>query len=126
MPAEYYQGYLIHTDLLERLSGPYQDATEAKHSIFNQVRSKPKKHLEHVRPGAWFRGLQISQSHRYSVTVRLQDVDLDQSTLCGYLTIEGLTEEFQTLTTFFEAEVIGKKYKFRTRKWVNNCCLKTK
>lgn len=119
MPSQYNSGYLIHTDPLERLYGPYTDETEAKHSVFNRIKFQKAKYLEHVRPGAWFTGVQMSQSHRYSVTVRLQDVNLDQSTLSGYLTIEGLTDEYPSLTTFFEAEIIGKRHKFQTRKWVN-------
>lgn len=36
---------------------------------------------------------------------------------CGYLKITGLTFEFPTLTTFFDAEIISKRYPFLTRKW---------
>jgi hypothetical protein len=44
-------------------------------------------------------------------------VDEENSYLCGYLKIKGLTEEFPTLTTFFDGEIISKKYPFLTRKW---------
>ena len=44
-------------------------------------------------------------------------MDEINSYLCGYLTIIGLTEEYQTLTTFFEGEIISDKYPFLTRKW---------
>ncbi len=44
-------------------------------------------------------------------------MDLDNSFLCGYLHIKGLTEDWPTLCTFFEAEIIGPKYSFLTRKW---------
>ena len=37
--------------------------------------------------------------------------------MCGYLKIKGLTEEYPTLTTFFDGEIISKKYPFLTRKW---------
>lgn len=47
----------------------------------------------------------------------LQHVDEENSYLCGYLKIKGLTEEFPTLTTFFDGEIISKKYPFLTRKW---------
>lgn len=47
----------------------------------------------------------------------LKHVDLDNSFLCGYLHIKGLTEDWPTLCTFFEAEVIGPKHSFLTRKW---------
>lgn len=46
-----------------------------------------------------------------------QHVDEENSYLCGYLGIKGLTEEFPTLTTFFDGEIISKKYPFLTRKW---------
>lgn len=44
-------------------------------------------------------------------------MDEENSYLCGYLKIKGLTEEFPTLTTFFDGEIISKKYPFLTRKW---------
>ncbi|RUP45006.1 LOW QUALITY PROTEIN: vacuolar import and degradation protein-domain-containing protein, partial [Jimgerdemannia flammicorona] len=44
-------------------------------------------------------------------------VDLNESFLCGYLHIKGLTSDYPELTTFFEAEIIGPKYSFLTRKW---------
>jgi glucose-induced degradation protein 4 len=47
----------------------------------------------------------------------LQHVDEENCYLCGYLKITGLTSEFPTLTTFFDAEIISKKYPFLTRKW---------
>ena len=42
---------------------------------------------------------------------------MENSYLCGYLKIKGLTEEFPTLTTFFDGEIISKRYPFLTRKW---------
>lgn len=47
----------------------------------------------------------------------LQHVDEENCYLCGYLKITGLTSEFPTLTTFFDAEIISKRYPFLTRKW---------
>lgn len=44
-------------------------------------------------------------------------VDEENSYLCGYLKITGLTDEFPFLTTFFDGEIISKKYPFLTRKW---------
>lgn len=38
-----------------------------------------------------------------------------ESYLCGYLRIQGLTEDHPTLTTFFEGEIIGTKHTFKTR-----------
>lgn len=49
--------------------------------------------------------------------VSLQHVDEENCYLCGYLKITGLTSEFPTLTTFFDAEIISKRYPFLTRKW---------
>ncbi len=63
-------------------------------------------------------------SHTWSlarlVLIRLlfsQHVDLENSFLCGYLKIKGLTEEYPTLTTFFDGEIISQKHPFLTRKW---------
>lgn len=47
----------------------------------------------------------------------VQHVDEENSFLCGYLKITGLTFEFPTLTTFFDGEIISKRYPFLTRKW---------
>lgn len=61
-----------------------------------------------------------SQNDNLSAVVNfllLQHVDEENSYLCGYLKIKGLTEEFPTLTTFFDGEIISKKYPFLTRKW---------
>ena len=47
----------------------------------------------------------------------LQHVDTNNAYLCGYLKIAGLTEEYPTLTTFFDGEIISKQHPFLTRKW---------
>ncbi|KAI3359887.1 hypothetical protein L3Q82_014237, partial [Scortum barcoo] len=44
-------------------------------------------------------------------------VTVEDSYLCGYLKIKGLTEEYPTLTTFFAGEIISRKRPFLTRKW---------
>lgn len=67
--------------------------------------------------GSKFRGFQKSKGNSYEVEVVLQHVDEANSYLCGYLKITGLTFEFPTLTTFFDGEIISKKYPFLTRKW---------
>lgn len=67
--------------------------------------------------GSKFRGFQKSKGNSYEVEVVLQHVDEANSYLCGYLKITGLTFEFPTLTTFFDGEMISKKYPFLTRKW---------
>jgi len=40
---------------------------------------------------------------------------MNESFLCGYLRIEGLTEDHPTLTTYFEGEIVGPKYTFQTK-----------
>lgn len=67
--------------------------------------------------GSKFRGFQRSKGNSYEVEVVLQHVDEANSYVCGYLKITGLTFEFPTLTTFFDGEIISKKYPFLTRKW---------
>eukprot|EP00160_Parvularia_atlantis_P001649 Unigene11328_Nuclearia_a/m.34607 Unigene11328_Nuclearia_a/g.34607 ORF Unigene11328_Nuclearia_a/g.34607 Unigene11328_Nuclearia_a/m.34607 type:complete len:250 (+) Unigene11328_Nuclearia_a:24-773(+) len=70
--------------------------------------------------GSVFAGCQRSGRSSYGVEVQLQHVNLDQSYLCGFLTITGLTEEQQQLTTFFDAEIVGPEHSFLTRKWDAN------
>nr|ACO11430.1 C17orf39 homolog [Caligus rogercresseyi] len=67
--------------------------------------------------GSRFRGHQRSKGNQYDVEVILQHVDQENAYLCGYLKIIGLTEEYPTLTTFFDGEIISKKHTFLTRKW---------
>ncbi|KAK4515549.1 uncharacterized protein ATC70_010499 [Mucor velutinosus] len=67
--------------------------------------------------GSVFRGTQKCGTASYEVNVELLHVDMKESNLCGYLKIKGLTSEFPELTTFFQAEIIGPKYSFHTRKW---------
>jgi hypothetical protein len=47
----------------------------------------------------------------------MQHVDEENGYLCGYLKIKGLTDEYPTLTTFFDGEIINKNNPFLTRKW---------
>lgn len=67
--------------------------------------------------GSKFQGFQKSKGSSYEVEVVLQHVDLENSYVCGYLQINGLTDEYPTLTTFFDGEIISEKYPFLTRKW---------
>ena len=46
-----------------------------------------------------------------------QDVDFASSSLCGYLRIRGLTDDWPELTTYFDAEIIGSRYGFITQNW---------
>src|SRR5258708_10224314 len=78
-------------------------------------------HLTYLANGSQFVGQQSSINQNYDVRVEIKSVDLSQDFLCGYLTIDGLTEMYPTLTTFFEAQVIGSRHKFSTRgKWRSN------
>lgn len=42
--------------------------------------------------------------------------------MCGYLRIQGLTDDHPSLTTYFEGEIIGNKYNFITQhpEWGSN------
>ncbi|KAG0280051.1 hypothetical protein BGZ95_011430 [Linnemannia exigua] len=71
----------------------------------------------HLYPGSKFEGKQQSGSNSYGVVVDIKHVNLNDSTLCGYLHIKGLTREYPELTTFFDAEIVGPQYTFLTRKW---------
>lgn len=46
-----------------------------------------------------------------------QDVNFTASTLCGYLRIRGLTDDWPELTTYFDAEIVGNRYGFLTQNW---------
>ena len=67
--------------------------------------------------GSRFVGHQKSKGNQYDVEVILQYVNIEECYLCGYLKIKGLTEEYPTLTTFFDGEIISQKHPFLTRKW---------
>lgn len=77
----------------------------------------PPKSRGCLYPGATFNGTQKSGRNSYDVTVRIVNVDLEASHLCGYLNIRGLTEDWPELTTYFDAEIIGDRYGFVTGKW---------
>lgn len=54
----------------------------------------------------------------YPVEVDIKDCNVLDGYLCGYLTIHNLTAEYKSLTTFFDAEIIGSGgNRFLTRKW---------
>lgn len=44
-------------------------------------------------------------------------MDLEKSFLCGFLTIENLTDACPAVSTYFEAEIIGPHHSFYTGKW---------
>ena len=47
-----------------------------------------------LRAGSKFRGTQQSDSQKYNVEVDIQTVDISESTICGYLRIEGDLPQF--------------------------------
>ncbi|OOG00996.1 hypothetical protein ASPCADRAFT_202848 [Aspergillus carbonarius ITEM 5010] len=96
-------------------SVPSPSATSLLSYEFSNIRLLPNYTSSFLRPGSKFTGTQQSDSHVYSVDVEIKHVDILESYLCGYLRIQGLTEDHPTLTTFFEGEIIGPKHSFVTR-----------
>ncbi|KAJ5553572.1 uncharacterized protein N7503_006332 [Penicillium pulvis] len=82
---------------------------------FSNVRLLPNHSSSFLRSGSRFVGTQQSDRQVYNVDVEIKHVDMAESYLCGYLRIQGLTEDHPTLTTFFEGEIIGTKHTFQTR-----------
>ncbi|KAI9814444.1 MAG: hypothetical protein M1827_003300 [Pycnora praestabilis] len=82
----------------------------------------PNSTSSYLRPGSKFHGTQESDRQVYDVQVEIKHVDMNESFLCGYLRIQGLTEDHPTLTTYFEGEIIGTKYRFQTEhaEWGSN------
>ena len=72
-------------------------------------------HTSQLRPGSRFTGTQRSDRQVYNVDVTIKHVSIPQSFLCGYLKIQGLTEEHHSLTTYFEGELIGTTHTFTTK-----------
>ncbi|KFY72582.1 hypothetical protein V499_07261 [Pseudogymnoascus sp. VKM F-103] len=66
---------------------------------FSNVRLKPSSPSSFLRSGSQFRGTQHSERQVYEVQVEIKHVDMRESSLCGYLRIQGLTEDHPTLTT---------------------------
>ncbi|KAL1879682.1 hypothetical protein VTK73DRAFT_6857 [Phialemonium thermophilum] len=82
---------------------------------YADTRIVPVTPSSYLRPGSRFHGTQKSERQQYEVQVEIKHVDLRESFLCGYLRIQGLTEDHPTLTTYFEGEIIGSKYGFITQ-----------
>ncbi|GAB1319147.1 Vacuolar import and degradation protein [Madurella fahalii] len=82
---------------------------------YSHMRIIPTPPSSYLRPGSRFEGIQQSERQRYDVEVEIKHVDLRESFLCGYLRIQGLTDDHPTLTTYFEGEIIGSKYGFITQ-----------
>ncbi|KAI3396609.1 hypothetical protein diail_11861 [Diaporthe ilicicola] len=82
---------------------------------FPSKRIIPASPSTYLRAGSRFTGTQQSERQVYEVQVEIKYVDLRESFLCGYLRIQGLTDDHPTLTTYFEGEIIGNKYGFMTK-----------
>ncbi|KAI2626276.1 vacuolar import and degradation protein-domain-containing protein [Xylaria nigripes] len=82
---------------------------------YSNYRVTPTSSSSFLRPKSRFCGTQQSERQVYDVQVEIKYVDLRESFLCGYLKIEGLTKDNPTLTTYFEGEIIGSQYDFRTK-----------
>lgn len=85
---------------------------------FSNVRLTPHYPSSLLRPGSRFTGTQQSDRQIYNVDVKILTLSVPQSTVTGYLRIQGLTNEHQILTTFFTGEIIGgpsQKYTFQTK-----------
>ncbi|KAF2131307.1 hypothetical protein P153DRAFT_429638 [Dothidotthia symphoricarpi CBS 119687] len=85
-------------------------------------RFHPNTSSSRLRPGSRFKGTQTSDRQQYEVEVEIKYVDMRESFMCGYLRIQGLTEDHPSLVTFFESEIIGSKYTFITQhpEWGSN------
>ncbi|KAI0106507.1 vacuolar import and degradation protein-domain-containing protein [Nemania sp. FL0031] len=92
--------------------GEYEPSMGFDHS---NVRIFPMLSSSYLRAGSKFHGTQQSERQVYDVQVEIKYVDLRESFLCGYLKIQGLTEDNPTLTTYFEGEIIGSRYDFVTK-----------
>lgn len=89
---------------------------EDRYPSFITKRIIPRYSSSFLRPGSCFIGSQQSGRSTYEVNVELKYVDMNESFLCGYLRIQGLTEDHPMLTTYFEGEMVGPKYSFFTRR----------
>lgn len=92
---------------------PYLDASTTFE--FTYKRLIPSSPSCFLRAGSRFKGTQQSERQTYDVQVEIKYVDIGESFLCGYLRIQGLTEDHPTLSTYFEGEIIGSKYTFLTQ-----------
>ncbi|KAK6344516.1 hypothetical protein TWF696_008150 [Orbilia brochopaga] len=90
-------------------------STSSMASSLSSIRLIPYSTSSFLRPGSRFEGTQQSDKQTYTVNVEIKHVNMRESFLCGYLCIQGLTQDNPTLTTYFEGEMIGSKYTFKTK-----------
>ena len=89
---------------------------DTEYGSFFDNRMLPSCTSSFLRPGSTFVGSQQSGRHTYEVNVDIKQVDMANAFICGYLRIEGLTEDHPTLITYFEGEMISTKYSFFTKR----------
>ncbi|KAK9237039.1 vacuolar import and degradation protein-domain-containing protein [Lipomyces kononenkoae] len=98
------------------VSPPMPPPVESKSDLIHTRRALCTSSSSFLRSGSKFMGTQQSGRSTYEVHVELKHVDMSESFICGYLHIQGLTEDHPTLTTYFEGQMIGPKYSFITRR----------
>ncbi|KAI4720321.1 hypothetical protein E4T48_03441 [Aureobasidium sp. EXF-10727] len=99
-----------------RVTPPASAQSSPTHSSYPLSRKRliPCLTSSFLQSGSKFRGTQQSDRQTYDVQVEIKHVDMEESFVCGYLRIQGLTDDHPTLTTYFEGEIIGTKHSFRT------------
>lgn len=88
--------------------------------LTNDSFGKLPKHSgrHYLTSGAVYKGIQRSDRKDYEVKVDIKVADFERPLFCGYLTIYNLTDGAASLTTFFEAEIVGRSGNtFLTSKW---------
>lgn len=73
-----------------------------------------------LHAGSIWRGSQRSGRTTYELTIKIDALDLPNSTLVGTMTIYGLTPALDRLCTHFEGEIVGHKFGWETGKWGAN------
>ncbi|KAJ1823655.1 GID complex subunit 4, VID24, partial [Coemansia sp. RSA 2599] len=86
--------------------------------IFSQTWSTWPTPCHHLYSGSQFSGAQSNGTRSYVVSVTLKYVDMGVPELCGHFTIRGLTPDLPTLTTYFDAQIVGSgANSFVTNQW---------
>ncbi|KAI9786048.1 MAG: hypothetical protein M1816_008139 [Peltula sp. TS41687] len=113
---------LPHTRVRPRKIHPTMSNFQPRVALTSNPSQLRPSYTYFLHPGSKFRGTQQSERQIYDVQVELKHVDMKQSFLCGYLRIQGLTDHYPTLTTYFEGEIVGDKYTFQTKhpEWGSN------
>lgn len=109
------QGTTSNSAVSQQQIHPAPFLSSSLRSPYPKTRYLPNSTSSFLKPGSRFVGSQQSDRQIYDVEVQIQHVDMKESFICGYLRIQGLTDDHPTLTTYFEGEIIGTKYTFETR-----------